>query len=625
MPDSRPTFYGAFRESNAYHLEVIEQAAAIGVPIEVDVYDGASPATMLATLESAQAASFAIVKDDVGSGQFTIPQGDPKAELLVKGNLVKFKVGGIYRFAIWLDQPKLIAAAEGAAARYECGGQGVLSMLDRARLYTGGTYTATSLGRILYELVQDQLAKSPSPLTHLTIDFDDVSDSQGATWDDTVTLSLSAGVSLLDVWKQLVSLGLESRMSHALELQAFKELGVHRDGTSGADPIVLRQGRHFTVDPELVGRGGGEKSRVLVIGEGGATFEVVDTAIESEARIGRRETSLSFGSADPTTMQRAGETLLAALQAESDALKLPVAHGLDAGDYEPWTSYNVGDWLLIDVPDVLELVSHRIVGLQVEQGDTPFDWQVTLDLNSYSLEAELMLKRQLDALGGSQVSGGGVNNVSLGSSTVGPSATSSGRVAVTSGDSLEYLYEKLDPQSPLVKSLGGSASQRRIVLELVGLLLSELADVDVAGILDGDVLSWDATAGLFVPAASAGGAVLLASAVVNTSQTRSSTSFGDLTTVGPQVSVTVPSDGILRVLFGCQLAANGLMGVELSGANTRAASDDEAFYATAAVQGTRELVLTGLTPGVTTVTAKYRSVSGASLAFMRRHLSVSRA
>lgn len=505
MPDTRPTFYGSFRESNATHLEVLDVSTVVGVPIEVDVFDGASPATMLATLEAASGVSFAIVKDDVGSGQFTLPQSDPKAVYLQRGNLVKFRVGGVHRFAIWLDEPKLIPAAEGAAARYECGGQGVASTLDRGVLYTSHEFTNAPLGAILRELVDEQLAKSPSPLTHLTVDFTATIDSQGANWDDSATMGLSAGASLLDVWKQLVSLGLESRVTHTLRLQAFKELGVHRDGTSGAEPVVLRQGRHFTIDPELVGRGGGEKSRVLVIGEGGATFEVVDPAIEAEPRIGRRETALSFGSADPTTMQRAGSTLLEALQLESAALKLPVAHGLDEGDYEPFLDYNVGDWVLIDIPGALELVPHRIVGMQIDQGDTPFDWSVTLDLNSYSLEADLRLKRQIDALGGSQVSGGGVSNVSLGSSTIGPSATASGKVAVQSGDSLEYLYSKVDAIAPLAKALGGTSSQRRLELSLIGLALSELLDVDTTGLADGDALVYDQASGLFVPGAVGGG------------------------------------------------------------------------------------------------------------------------
>lgn len=508
MPDTRPTFYGSFRESNAVPLQVPAPPILAGLPLEVDVYDGSSPATMLATLEAARAASFAVVKDDVGSGQFTLPADDPKAVHLQTGNIVKFKLGGVYRFAIVLDEPKLIPAAEGSAARYEVGGQGVGIMLDRAVLYLEHTFASEPLGAILHTVVSEQLLKTPSPLPHLTVDFNDTTDSDGAVWTDTATLGLSKGASVLDVWKQLVSLGLDSRVTHTLKLQAYRELGVHRDGTSSSDPVVLRQGRHFTVDPELVGRGAGSRSRVLVIGEGGASFEVIDASIESNPLIGRRETALSFGSADPTTMQRAGTALLRSLQLESEALKLPVVHGLDPGDYEPWVDYDVGDWVLIDIPGKLELAPMRVVGMQVDQGDTPFDWGLTLDLNSYSLEADLRLKRQLDALGGSQVSGGGVNNVSLGSSNV-SGTSSSGKASVESGDTPGYLYGKVDAVSPIVKAIVGSSGNRQLQLGFAGLGLDELLDVDTVTTPpdDGQALVYDDASGLWVPGdvASGGG------------------------------------------------------------------------------------------------------------------------
>src|SRR3954466_12114322 len=95
----------AVRESNQLFLQIVGATPAAGVPIELDVYDGASPSTMLATIENAARRSFQIVLDDLGAGSFVLPKTDPKntAAIIRKGNLVKCRVGGIYRHAWWID------------------------------------------------------------------------------------------------------------------------------------------------------------------------------------------------------------------------------------------------------------------------------------------------------------------------------------------------------------------------------------------------------------------------------------------------------------------------------------------------------------------------------------------
>lgn len=105
-----------------------------------------------------------------------------------------------------------------------------------------------------------------------------------------------------------------------------------------------------------------------------------------------------------------------------------------------------------------------------------------------------------------------------------------------------------------------------------------------------------------------------------TSQTTTSTSFTDLTSIGPSVMVTVGSSGILDVDIGCFTAssggADGFMGFVLSGANTRAVNGTTDILRLAAGSGgqnaSRTVRLTGLTPGSTTVTAKYATSNGAT-------------
>lgn len=129
----------AVRESNQLFLQIVGATPATGVPIELDVYDGASPSTMLATIENAARRSFQIVLDDLGAGSFVLPKTDPKntAAIIRKGNLVRCRVGGVYRQAWWIDDLADVALSpdEGGGQVVQVSGPGVASYLDRAVVY----------------------------------------------------------------------------------------------------------------------------------------------------------------------------------------------------------------------------------------------------------------------------------------------------------------------------------------------------------------------------------------------------------------------------------------------------------------------------------------------------------
>lgn len=110
--------------------------------------------------------------------------------------------------------------------------------------------------------------------------------------------------------------------------------------------------------------------------------------------------------------------------------------------------------------------------------------------------------------------------------------------------------------------------------------------------------------------------VSTSSSTVATSQTTTSTAFTDLTTSGPAVTVTVPTSGAVLVTVTGRLfnsAANfTIMGFALSGANTVAGTDTRSLlvFGTNAVQASATYLVTGLTAGSTTFTAKYRVSAG---------------
>lgn len=120
-----------------------------------------------------------------------------------------------------------------------------------------------------------------------------------------------------------------------------------------------------------------------------------------------------------------------------------------------------------------------------------------------------------------------------------------------------------------------------------------------------------------------------AAAYVATSQTTTSTSFTDLSTVGPVATVDTASSALVYV--GCTMnnstAPNYiLMGYAVTGASSIAASDDRAFYRqqpdnSADISAGIITLITGLTPGTNVFTAKYR-VTGGTGTWYRRTLAV---
>lgn len=120
-------------------------------------------------------------------------------------------------------------------------------------------------------------------------------------------------------------------------------------------------------------------------------------------------------------------------------------------------------------------------------------------------------------------------------------------------------------------------------------------------------------------------------AEVQTSQSRTNTTYGDLATVGPEVTVTVPASGKIFITFGANMLVgtsgnSSRMTYSMSGANTVAAADGVALRAitSATTSGSSYVqgILSGLNPGVTTITMKYRSGPAGSATWSDRTLTV---
>lgn len=118
-------------------------------------------------------------------------------------------------------------------------------------------------------------------------------------------------------------------------------------------------------------------------------------------------------------------------------------------------------------------------------------------------------------------------------------------------------------------------------------------------------------------------------AVVATSQTRSSTTYGDLATVGPAVTVTTGTSALVWITSGLDntlTGAGSYASFAVSGVSTVNASDQWAVYVSG--QDSESVVrrgvarrVTGLTAGVNIFTMKYRVGSGTGT-FVDREISV---
>lgn len=120
-------------------------------------------------------------------------------------------------------------------------------------------------------------------------------------------------------------------------------------------------------------------------------------------------------------------------------------------------------------------------------------------------------------------------------------------------------------------------------------------------------------------------------ATVATSQTTVSTSYTDLTTPGPAVTVVVGASGIAIVTVTARIVSGSgnesFASVALSSGNVVAAADAYAasFGNTSGEmsQHSTTTVFTGLTPGSTVFTMKYKSSSGAvNATFSNRRIGV---
>lgn len=122
-----------------------------------------------------------------------------------------------------------------------------------------------------------------------------------------------------------------------------------------------------------------------------------------------------------------------------------------------------------------------------------------------------------------------------------------------------------------------------------------------------------------------GGFPASGTATVDTLQSTTSTSFTDLATVGPSVTITTGTKALVSIssrLVHSSSGAAAAMGFAVSGATTVAADIANALITNNQMRATQTKLITGLTAGSNVFTAKYESQDPGTSSFQYRQLSV---
>jgi hypothetical protein len=120
-----------------------------------------------------------------------------------------------------------------------------------------------------------------------------------------------------------------------------------------------------------------------------------------------------------------------------------------------------------------------------------------------------------------------------------------------------------------------------------------------------------------------------ATATVATGQTTTSTSYTDLATAGPAVTITTGTKALILITSNIdnqQGNGQGHVGFAISGASSVSASDATALHyysgGIIALQYGAGYLVTGLTAGSNTFTLKYKSGNGSTQFFANRQITV---
>lgn len=347
----------------------------------------------IAELPSA-ASHFKFILNEPGSGSLNIPMTSNAASLVSSGMFARSSYRGAVRGGFSIDNIKKDFAIEGNADGglwMNLSGSGELILLEDGIVNGDGTtstrvFTGTKAAAFI-TLINEAKARTGC-LTDVTYDFTASVDSDGVAWTDTESFTVTVGVTLLEVLRQIVKFGIDFRMSlvgGGFVLSAYKN-GIGEDVSS---TIFFRIGHNCTMVSSDE-RGGGLKNALTLAFKSGSVSLKDDASI---AAYRRREKFVDAENAqDTAAVTTYGAALLDGLKAPKRAIAVKVYDGVAPNLF---LDYGMGDTVSLDIEGAIE--THRVLGIQCDWDGVNYS-NVTLELNALLYENELKMAQDIDWL-----------------------------------------------------------------------------------------------------------------------------------------------------------------------------------------------------------------------------------
>lgn len=335
------------------------------------------------------------ILNEPGSGSFDIPMSSRSAGLVASGMFAKASYRGAERGGFSIDNIQKDYVSENnqdGGTWMNVSGSGEMILLEDGIVQGDGSgastrdFTGTKAG-VLIALIEEAKSRTGC-LTNVFYDFTDLLDSDGEVWEDNEPFSVTVGIDLLEVLRQIAKLGIDFRMvlsGDLFILQAYKNgIGVDRSST-----VFFRIGKNceYVKSDE---RGGALKNALLVAFKNGEIQVKDDVSI---AAYRRREKYIDANNAQSSSSATTyGAALLENSKLPKRSISLKVYDGLAPYLFH---DYGMGDTIAVDLEGEIE--THRILAIQCDWDGTNYS-KVTLELNNLLYENELKMAQDIDYL-----------------------------------------------------------------------------------------------------------------------------------------------------------------------------------------------------------------------------------
>lgn len=366
----------------------------------------------LGVLSDAEAKHALVPWDGPGSGDFVINRHSSQAAWAATRNYITVHIGtesdpAVFGFFIEEGQDEIVSAQEEGGEDFKRGGRGALVYLERAIVdhiqRTANAFTIDAdkmnlvwtdkpVGRIFRDLVDEAQARTPNPLPDLTVDFTNTHDSNGDLWDIVDDeFNVPIGLDLLSAIETLKGQGLSVIMDPDFTLHGYQDWTPPSSGVTFEKAVNIREAAAREVHATTA------KSRMLVQGtrKNGTTIYKTTTdpsVIEDE---GVFEGFMRYNrNATTARLEKAGRRRLVALKRMHDGTTTVAVtvgdgtagpRGTGAGHYVPFTDYDNGETVTLEVPGEYESLVKMLGGIELEDTEAgEYDVAILFDVPDYN-------------------------------------------------------------------------------------------------------------------------------------------------------------------------------------------------------------------------------------------------